>query len=85
MRRAANFAYVNYPIVGDRFLAVGDAIAFVDPIFSAGVHIALASGELAASAITDALRDGRFAARRFAPYERAVWRGIRPFFRFIHK
>lgn len=81
----ANFAYRNAPVVGDRFLAVGDAVAFVDPIFSGGVHIAMQSGELAARAIDAALADGRFEARRFAAYERRVWRGLRPFFKFIHK
>ncbi len=81
----ANFAYRNDPVVGDRFVAVGDAIAFVDPIFSGGVHIALQSGELAAAAIDRALTDGRFEARRFAAYERRVWAGLRPFFTFVHK
>ena len=81
----ANFAYTNAPIVGDRFLAVGDAIAFVDPIFSSGVFIAIRSGELAAEAILTAFADGRFTARRFAGYERRVWRGVAPFFKFIHK
>ena len=85
VRRAANFAYVNRPAIGDRFVAVGDAIAFVDPIFSGGVAIAMASGELAAGAIAAAFGGGRFQARRFRPYERAVWRGVSPFFRFIHK
>jgi flavin-dependent dehydrogenase len=81
----ANFSYRNEPVVGDRFLAVGDAIAFVDPIFSGGVHIAMQSGELAARAADRALADGRFEARRFAAYERRVWGGLRPFFKFIHK
>jgi flavin-dependent dehydrogenase len=81
----ANFSYVNEPIAGDRFLAVGDAIAFVDPIFSGGVHIAMQSGELAARAVDAALTDGRFQARRFRPYARTLWGGLRPFFKFIHK
>jgi flavin-dependent dehydrogenase len=85
MHSEANFSYRNTPVVGDRFLAVGDAIAFVDPIFSGGVHIAMQSGELAARAIDRALADGRFEARRFAGYEQSVWGGIRPFLRFIHK
>ena len=83
--RTANFAYTNAPVVGDRFLAVGDAVAFVDPIFSSGVFIAIRTGELAAEAIVKAFADGRFAARRFAGYERAVWRGVAPFFTFINK
>jgi flavin-dependent dehydrogenase len=85
LHRVANFSYMNEPVVGDRFLAVGDAVAFVDPIFSGGVHIAMQSGELAAHAIVEAFRDGTFRAARFAPYERRVQRGMAPFFRFIHK
>jgi hypothetical protein len=83
--RTANFAYTNAPIVGDRFLCVGDAIAFIDPIFSSGVFIALRTAELASAAILEAFADGRFTARRFAAYERKVWRGVAPFFKFIHK
>ena len=85
IHRAANFAYTNAPIVGDRYLCVGDAIAFVDPIFSSGVFIAMRTGELAAAAILAAFADGRFSARRFAGYERRVWRGVAPFFKFINK
>jgi flavin-dependent dehydrogenase len=85
IHRAANFSYTNAPVVGDRFLSVGDAIAFIDPIFSSGVFIAMRSGELAAEAIQAAFADGRFEARRFARYEREVRRGMAPFFTFIHK
>lgn len=81
----ANFSYVNRPVVGDRFLCVGDTVAFVDPIFSGGVFIAMRSGELAAEAIVRAFGDGRFEAARFRHYERAVWKGLQPFFRMIHK
>jgi flavin-dependent dehydrogenase len=82
---AANFAYTNRPVVGDRFLCVGDAIAFVDPIFSSGVFIALRSAELGSEAILRAFAHDRFTARAFARYERRMWRGIAPFFKFIHK
>jgi flavin-dependent dehydrogenase len=85
VHRVSNFAYVNRPVIGDRFVTVGDAVAFVDPIFSGGVYIAMQSGELAAQAIVAAFRDGRFEAARFRAYERAVWRGITPFFRMIHR
>ena len=83
--RQANFAYDNSPAVGDRFVAVGDAIAFVDPIFSGGVYIAMRSGQLAAAAIRDAFAAGDFSARQFASYERRVRRGMDPLFKFIHK
>lgn len=81
----ANFSYLNSPVVGDRYLAVGDAVMFVDPIFSGGVYIAMRSGQLAAEAILAAFRDGCFQARRFAVYERRLRRGVAPLLRFIHR
>jgi hypothetical protein len=83
MYTAANFSYAVEPIIGDRFLCVGDAVAFVDPIFSAGVFLAMASGEMAAEEILGAFRANRFAAGRFAGYARRLKRGMRPFTRFI--
>jgi flavin-dependent dehydrogenase len=85
VHRASNFSYANTPVVGDRFVAVGDAVAFVDPIFSGGVFIALRSGQLAAEAIVKAFAAGDLRGRRFTGYERAVQRGTAPLFRFIHK
>jgi flavin-dependent dehydrogenase len=85
VHRTANFAYDNTPVVGDRFLCVGDAIAFIDPIFSSGVFIAMRSAELAAESILEAFKTGRFSARRLGAYERRVRRGMGPFFKFIHK
>ena len=85
IHREANFAYVNTPVVGDRFVAVGDAVTFVDPIFSGGVYIALRTGQLAAQAILRVFADGRFEARRFHAYQRQAERGVAPLFKFIHK
>ncbi len=80
---AANFSYRTDPVVGDRFACVGDTVAFVDPIFSTGVFIAMQSAELAAAEIVRAFRDGRFEAARFKGYERTFRRGVSPFFKFI--
>jgi flavin-dependent dehydrogenase len=83
--RAANFAYTSQPIAGDRFVCVGDAVTFIDPIFSAGVYIAMQSAELAAPAVERALRTGRFHPRQFREYEQRLGYGIRPFFQFIER
>lgn len=85
VRSAANFSYHTSPVAGDRFLCVGDALAFVDPIFSSGVYVALQTGEMAAAAILSAFADGRFEARRFRAYTRRVRRGVSPFVRFIRR
>jgi flavin-dependent dehydrogenase len=82
---AANFSYLVDPVVGDRFLCVGDAVQFVDPIFSAGVFIAMTSGEMASVEILRAFREQRFEAARFAGYERQLKKGVAPFLRFIWK
>src|SRR5207302_1417639 len=83
LNSAANFAYTVEPMTGDRFVCVGDAGGFVDPIFSPGVFLALQSAELAAQAICRGVRAGRLEARQFRGYERAIRRGTRHFDRFI--
>jgi flavin-dependent dehydrogenase/glycosyltransferase involved in cell wall biosynthesis len=85
VRSAANFSYRTHPVAGDRFLCVGDALAFVDPIFSAGVYVAMQTGEMAAAEILAAFAGRRFEARRFRGYARRVRRGVGPFVRFIRR
>src|SRR5262249_58775950 len=81
----ANFSYRTAPVVGDRFVVVGDAVTFVDPIFSTGVFVAMQSAELAAGVIAGAIRSGDFRAARFARYRRRVERGTEMFFRLIDR
>ena len=52
-----DWSYVSDEVVGDGFVLVGDAACFVDPLFSAGVHLALTAGVLAAAFVTTALKD----------------------------
>ena len=82
---AANFSYRIVPTVGDRYLAVGDATGFVDPIFSAGVFIAMRSAELAAEAILHAFRAHDFSARRFQPYATRIRRSVAPFLALVKR
>ena len=85
VRTEAYFAYENSPVVGDRFVAVGDAITFIDPIFSGGVYVALRTGQLAAEAILPVFADGRFGVHRFAGYRRKCRRGVEPLLKFIDR
>jgi 2-polyprenyl-6-methoxyphenol hydroxylase-like FAD-dependent oxidoreductase len=82
---AANFSYRAEPAVGDRFVAIGDAVTFVDPIFSTGVYIAMQSAELTAAVIVEQFRRRRFEAAAFAAYRRRLDRGAGLFFRFIDR
>jgi flavin-dependent dehydrogenase len=81
----ANFSYRTEPAVGDRFVAIGDAVVFIDPVFSTGVYVAMQSAELVAEAIVQAFRDGQFRAARFDAYRRRVDAGTALFFEFIER
>ena len=52
----------------DGLVLVGDAFAFLDPVFSSGVFLALKSGEMAADAAHAALEIGDTSAAAFASY-----------------
>ena len=51
----SDFSYRARQVAGDGWVLIGDAFGFLDPVYSAGVMLALKSGEMAADAIHDAL------------------------------
>jgi flavin-dependent dehydrogenase len=57
-------------------LLVGDAFAFLDPVFSSGVMLALKSGVMAGDAIHEALTAGDVSPERFAEYGRQIRTGV---------
>lgn len=81
----SNFSYRISPCVGDRYLSVGDAAGFIDPIFSTGVFLAMRSAELATEAIVHAFRARDFRARRFQRYAKQFRRGMGSFIPFISR
>lgn len=62
------YSYRAEHCASDGLLLVGDAFAFLDPVFSSGVFLALKSGEMAADAVDAALAKGSVAAGEFAKY-----------------
>jgi flavin-dependent dehydrogenase len=60
----------------DGLVLVGDALAFLDPVFSSGVYLALKSGERAADTVHEALLAGDVSATRFGPYAERMCREI---------
>ena len=62
---------------GERgLLLVGDAFAFLDPVFSSGVMLALKSGVLAADAAHQALVEKDFSPEQFADYGKFLRQGV---------
>ena len=83
MQTTSDFSYYNRRLVGPRVLRVGDAAGFMDPIFSAGVYLAMYSGRLAAHAVDRALAQGNDGARLFAKYEKRAFRAMRCYWELV--
>ena len=54
-RATADFSYRVRELVGDGWLAVGDAGGFIDPLFSTGAHLAMCGGKAGADALLELL------------------------------
>jgi 1H-pyrrole-2-carbonyl-[peptidyl-carrier protein] chlorinase len=71
----ADYSYRIDTLAGNGWLLIGDALRFVDPIFSSGVDVALFSSLFAYETITGAMNGGS-EQRAFEDYERRVTAGI---------
>jgi len=71
-------------ITGDRWVLIGDAGRFVDPIFSTGVSIALNCSRFAHRDILKALETNDFSKASFSTYEDTLRRGVRNWYEFIN-
>jgi flavin-dependent dehydrogenase len=60
----------------DGLLLVGDAFAFLDPVFSSGLMLALKSGTLAGEEVHKAIVERNFSPQRFADYARYMREGV---------
>lgn len=68
----------------DGLVLAGDAFAFLDPVFSSGVYLALRSGELVADAVHRALECGDVSAARFADYSERMCYEVEAMRRLIY-
>jgi flavin-dependent dehydrogenase len=82
-RSIGNFSYVMQRYAGDGYVLVGDAGAFLDPVFSSGVFLTMKSAQVVSQAILRCHRQGDYRARHFRSYERRIRGAQRIFFRFI--
>jgi flavin-dependent dehydrogenase len=83
VRVTAEYSYHSRRIGGDGFCLVGDAFAFLDPLFSTGVFLALKSGELAADTLHVALREGDVSGARFDDYYEKQRHAVTSFRRLV--
>jgi flavin-dependent dehydrogenase len=84
VRGLRRMAYRNRQVAGDGWIMIGDAAAFLDPIYSSGLYLALASAELAAGRIHDALTVDDCSAVRLGAYVPSLMAGVEIIRRLIH-
>ncbi len=70
------FSYRSRHCASDGLVLAGDAFAFLDPVFSSGVFLALRGGELCADAVDAALEKGDVSAEQFRDYGAKLCEGI---------
>ncbi|HYP81766.1 NAD(P)/FAD-dependent oxidoreductase [Variovorax sp.] len=80
-----NFSYGGTHCTGDRYLMLGDAFAFIDPMFSSGVYLAMHSAFDGAELVATALDRPAALARARADFESAMRKGPREYSWFIYR
>jgi FADH2 O2-dependent halogenase len=82
-KEEGDYSYVMQQICGDRFVMIGDAARFVDPIFSTGVSIALNSARFASRDIIKAAETGNYRKESYTTFETTIRRGVKNWYDFI--
>ena len=71
-----DYSYRANQVAGDGWVLVGDAYAFLDPLYSSGVLLALRSGEMAADAIVEGVRSGDVSCAQLGKWGPAFNKGV---------
>lgn len=80
-----NFSYVSERCHGRGYLMLGDAYAFIDPVFSSGVWLAMHSGVVGAQTIHTCLTQPQRAAAALRRFDRTMRHGPKTFSWFIYR
>ncbi|MEO6352089.1 MAG: NAD(P)/FAD-dependent oxidoreductase [Burkholderiaceae bacterium] len=82
---AANFAYECKHTHGANYLLLGDAFAFIDPVFSSGVMLAMNSAFVGADAVDACLRRPAEAKAALKQFDASMRIGPKQFSWFIYR
>ena len=80
-----NYSYGTTRTSGRKFVLIGDACAFIDPVFSTGVYLAMTTASWAADAVDACLRSPARARRILGRYDAATRRALGAFTWFIYR
>jgi flavin-dependent dehydrogenase len=85
VRVTGNYSYDSSCMGGPGWVLVGDAFAFIDPVFSSGVYLAMSGAEQAAQAVDVALREPAAEPALLRRLERRQRAGMERFSFFIYR
>ncbi|HOX71146.1 MAG TPA: NAD(P)/FAD-dependent oxidoreductase [Dokdonella sp.] len=85
VRVTGNYSYTCSRMSGPGWIMAGDAWAFVDPVFSSGVYLAMHGGTRAAEVVNGSLRDPRRETGLQRAFAKRVARGVKVFSWFIYR
>jgi flavin-dependent dehydrogenase len=85
VRVTGNYSYDSTRMGGPGWVLVGDAFAFLDPVFSSGVYLAMSGAEQAAHAVDAALREPAREASLLRKLEKRQRAGMARFSFFIYR
>lgn len=80
-----NFSYVCDRTHGSNYLLLGDAYAFIDPVFSSGVMLAMHSAFVGADTVDTCLRHPQQAAAALKKFDHTMRMGPKAFSWFIYR
>ena len=80
-----NYSYSSTRCVGERYLMIGDAYAFIDPVFSSGVFLAMQGGFEGADVVEATLDMPSQAAAARTVFDKRMRHGPREFSWFIFR
>jgi flavin-dependent dehydrogenase len=85
VRVTGNYSYDSRRMGGPGWVLIGDAFAFLDPVFSSGVYLAMSGAEQAAQAVDIALREPKREMAQLRRLERRQRAGMKRFAFFIYR
>ena len=85
VRVTGNYSYDSTRMGGPGWVMVGDAFAFLDPVFSSGVYLAMSGAERAAAIVDQALREPKRELSLLRGLERRQRAGMARFAFFIYR
>ncbi|OOG57010.1 hydroxylase [Rhodanobacter sp. B05] len=85
VRVTGNYSYDSRCMGGPGWILVGDAFAFLDPVFSSGVYLAMSGAEQAVEVVDAALRDPACETKRMRDLEKRQRAAMARFSFFIYR